>query len=500
MFYNVHSAVLNGIEAIIVNVEIDISKGIPVFEMTGSLATQVKEARERVRISIKNSGFSILPGRVTVNISPADIKKAGTLLDLPIAIGMLGTLGFINHNMIKDILVVGELSLDGHVGGVNGILPVTIKAKEKGYKRIIIPYSNMREASYVNGIEVIPVKTLRDAIDYLTGRLDIKPVHSDYIADDTVCDDDMIVGQLAAKRATLIAACGMHNIIYTGPPGVGKTMLARLLPQIMAPMTQKESEEISGVYSVCGLLDSSEGLLRKRPFRTPYHKITVTGLLGGGSNVTPGEVSLSTKGVLFLDELPLYSSQVLNALRVPLEDKKIHILRKTVNYTFPADFILAGAMNPCACGFYPDMKKCTCSPMDIKRYFGKLEKPFLDRIDISVEVPKVLINNNKETLDIHTMKSMILEGNKRQLERFKYESIAYNSQMDNALIEKYANLTKSAKDILDNAYERMELSMRAYNKIIKVGRTIADVCDSEKIMDEHIIEAISLRVQGQIGG
>ena len=296
MFYKVISAVISGIEAVMVNVEIDTSQGLPVFDMTGSLATEVKEARERVKIAAKNTGYIIMPGRITVNISPANVRKAGTLLDLPIAIGVLGTMGFVNHDMVRDTLIVGELSLDGAVNRVEGILPIVCMARQADIKRVIIPRDNAVEASYIEGIELIPVKSLKEAVEYLTGRCSIHYPHRQYKAKEYIHSEDEIIGQEPAKRASVIAAAGRHNILYIGPPGVGKSMLAKVIPAIMPPLTLEESIELSKIYSVRGLIDEKEGLVRTRPFRTPHSKITPVSFLGGGKYPVPGEVSLASFG------------------------------------------------------------------------------------------------------------------------------------------------------------------------------------------------------------
>lgn len=497
MYYNVTSAVVRGIEGIIVNVEIDVSAGIPEFDMTGSLANQVKEAKERVKIAIKNSGYNVPPGKICVNISPADIRKAGTGLDLPIAIGVLGTVGFINHNMIKDVLVVGELSLDGTINPIDGILPIVCKAKESGIRRCIIPFDNVKEANFIEGIDIISVKSLKEAIEIIAGRQKYNIVHEEFVSGSYDGEIDEIIGQDMAKRATVIAASGRHNILYIGPPGTGKTMLAKSIAHIMPPMSMEECIKVSGVYSVCGLINKDDGMVKLRPFRNPHCKITSSALLGGGTYPLPGEISLASEGVLFLDELPLFPSNILNSLRIPMEEGRIVINRAKGNYIFPAKFMLAGAMNPCPCGNYPDRNRCTCTQADLGRYLGKLEKPFLDRIDISIEVPRVISENVKirrKGLTIKSMKEMVAQATEIQRKRYSKEEISYNSELDNRLIEKYCIMEPKAKEILLEMMDKLSLSLRGYNKIIKVARTISDIEKSDVIKKEHIIEALSYRV------
>lgn len=497
MFYKVISGVLKGIEGVIVNVEVDISQGIPVFDMTGTLAAEVKEAKERVRIAIKNSGYVVQPSKITVNISPADIRKAGTGLDLPIALGVLGTHGFINHNMIKDTLVIGELSLDGKVNCINGVLPIVLKAKENGIKRCIIPKQNGKEVGYISDIECIGVEALQEVIEVLTGRIESVPEQSIYTPFEGYEEFDDIIGQEMAKKATAVACAGHHNILYIGPPGIGKTMLAKRMRDIMPPLTLEESIELSKIYSVCGLLDLDEGMINRRPFRSPHNKITASAMFGGGQYPMPGEVSLSSYGILFLDELPLFKTSVINSLRIPLEEKHVLINRMRGNYTFPADFMLVGAMNPCPCGNYPDRNRCSCTTADINKYFGKLDKAFLDRIDISVEMPRVnkeSILKDRKGITISEMRKIVLIADKIQKERYKNEDIMYNSQLNNQQITKYCRMDDEGKDLLISTFERLDLSLRVYNKIIKVARTIADINESEIIKREHILEAISYRV------
>ena len=424
MFSKVNSTTIQGLSAHIVTVETDVGNGLPIFEMSGYLASEVKEARERVRVAIKNAGIELRPQRIVVNISPADIRKDGTGFDLPIAIGILAANGVVSLDKLEGSVIIGELSLDGTVNSVNGILPSVCAAKEQGYTRCIMPMADIHEGSIISEIEVLGTASLRELVDYLnddtqlacgysavtrdmkTDALDGDIIidRASVIARDNIMDEDGvsgedyaldkedfldIKGQHAAKRATLIAVAGMHNIMYVGSPGSGKTMLARRIPTIMPELTFDESLELTKIYSVAGQLNKKSPIITSRPFRSPHHNVTQAALIGGGRIPRAGEITLAGKGVLFLDEITEYKPETLEALRQPLEDKSVTIVRLNSSYTYPADFMLAAAMNPCKCGYYPDRNRCNCSEHEIQRYLGKISRPMWDRFDLCVQVGSV---------------------------------------------------------------------------------------------------------------
>lgn len=502
MFSESYCAAIQGIDGCIIQVEADVSDGLPCFSLVGYLASEVKEARERVRIAIKNSGYRLPPKKITVNLSPADIRKDGTGYDLAIAVAVLAAFGYIPQSEINQYVFLGELSLDGQIKGISGVLPMVYTAMEHEIPFCIVPMDNFSEASMVSGIKVAGVRTLQEVVELLQGgrtwtefvdkNISMQPIET------STPDFSEIRGQAVVKRAVEVAVAGRHNLLMIGPPGSGKTMIARRIPGIMPELTFEEQMEISKIYSVAGLLGGKTPYISERPFRSPHHTTSQPALVGGGRYPRPGECSLSSGGVLFLDELPEFQRQVIEVLRQPLEDGYVTVSRMEGSYRFPAKCQLVAAANPCPCGFYPNKRKCTCTSGQIERYFGKISQAILDRIDICTETVSLEYQDleqdvgKEETSD--QIRERVMAAQQIQLERYRQESVRYNAELTPREIRKYCILESEAQEFLEEMFQSLDLTARGYHKILKVGRTIADLNGSKKISRKHINEAICYRM------
>lgn len=504
-FSCVTSACIQGLQVEMIRVEADISNGLPMLHMVGYLSSEVKEAADRVRTALRNADVKLPPKKIMVNLAPATLRKKGASYDLPIAVSILAALGMIPPGRLENLLIVGELSLDGSVKKVPGILPVVWQARKAGLRACIVPEGNGPEGALAEGIPVIGVSHIRQLLAYLNGEIELCPFSGEGAGNVQIAEKNTdfseVRGQQAVKRAAEVAAAGGHNLLLVGPPGSGKSMIARRIPTILPPPAWEESLEMTSVYSVLGLVDERRPLITERPFREVHHTVTKAALIGGGRTPSPGEISLAHGGVLFLDELTEFQKPVLEVLRQPLEEHTVCIARTHGTYRFPANFMLVAAMNPCPCGNYPDLEKCSCTPGQIRQYLGKISQPFLDRIDLCVEAPKAAYEDLRLSREgtppkeetSREIRDRVCRARRIQESRYLGTGIRANAQLDSKSLEQYCALDREGEKLMQKAFQALDLTARTYHKILKTARTIADLEESDRILARHLKEAVGYR-------
>ncbi len=500
MYSIVNTATIFGIDSKIISVEADISEGMPIFEMVGYLSSEVKEAKERVRAALKNEGYALPVKRITVNLSPASIRKTGAGFDLPIAVAILSAIGVVEVDSLENVCLLGEIGLDGKIQPINGVLSMVMEARKNNIGIVIVPNENLVEARLVSGISTIGVGRLKDVIDILNEKkFEMKQELPEIQPENNSVEFDfsMINGQQVLRRACEISISGMHNLLMVGPPGAGKSMVAKCIPSILPMMDEEEQMELSKIYSVSGMFNERKGLIKNRPFRSPHHTISPQGLVGGGQIPKPGEISLAHGGILFLDELTEFNKSTLEILRQPLEDKKVHIARATGSFVFPADFVMVAAMNPCSCGYYPDLNRCHCTKQSISRYLSKISQPLLDRIDICVEAPTLqfaqLKKGNTKNESSEEIRKRVVEVQKIQAQRYKAYGFKFNSQIPSGMIDMFCPLSEQDTIYMEEMYNKYSLTARTYHKVLRVARTLADMNGQEDITRSNLQEALLYR-------